>query len=109
MRLTESKLVRKAVRQAQQGDIEALHFLYVRYAADVLRHLRKLMPGDPRAEDITQRVFTESIALIKGYEEQKGPFIAWLSGVARDAALEHVGTARHSRHEAGQLRDRSHV
>ena len=75
--------------------MEALHFLYARYAPDVLSHVRDLVPGDREAEDITQNVFVGLIARMEKYEAGEGrPFIAWLLGVAHDAALEHSGTAR---------------
>ncbi len=92
----ESRLVRKAVRRAERGDMEALHFLYVRYAPDVLCCVRKLARDDHEAEEITQQVFSGLTGTIGTYEARKEPFIAWLSGVAHDAAREHVDTTRHS-------------
>jgi DNA-directed RNA polymerase specialized sigma24 family protein len=81
--LTESKLVRQAIRQAQRGDSEALHFLYVRYAADVLCHVRRRTADDRRAEEVTQRAFKEAIAQMGDYDEQQAPFVEWLLRVAQ--------------------------
>jgi DNA-directed RNA polymerase specialized sigma24 family protein len=93
----ESRLVRKAVLAAQQGDREALHFLYVRYAPDVLCQVRSLMRGGVReAEVITQNVFSDLTATIGTYEARKGHFLAWLSGVAHEATLEHLDSMRNS-------------
>ncbi len=55
----ESGLIRKAFRHAKQGDTEALHFLYVRCAAEVLDCLRSQIGGGPEAEDLAQKVFSE--------------------------------------------------
>lgn len=95
-RQRESWLARKAVLAAQQGNKEALHFLYVRYAPDVHCHVRNLVRGEWEAEEITQKVFRDLTAIIGTYEARKEPFLAWLSGVAHDAALEHLDRMRHS-------------
>ena len=42
--------------------MEALQFLYVRYAADVLRFVNSLVKDHHEAEDITQNVFVKLIS-----------------------------------------------
>jgi DNA-directed RNA polymerase specialized sigma24 family protein len=76
--------------QLQQGDTEALHFLYVRYAPDVLSCIRDDVRGDHRAEEVARGVFQGLIARIEQYEEGREPFVSWLLDVARDAARERV-------------------
>lgn len=86
----ESWLARKAVLAAQQGDKEALHFLYVRYAPDVHCHVRNLVRGEWEAKEITQNVFRDLTVTIEVYDARREPFLDWLSGIAHDTALEHL-------------------
>ena len=95
-RYGESGLVRKAVLAAQQGDGEALHFLYARYAPDVHHQVRGLVQGDREVEEVTQSIFKDLAAAIGTYEARKEPFLAWLSGFVQEAALEYVDATRHS-------------
>ena len=74
--------------------MEALHFLYVRYADDVLRFVRSLVQDHHEAEDITQNVFVKLIRVIKKYEPREVPFAAWILRVARNAALDHLRARR---------------
>lgn len=90
----ESQLVIKAVARAQQGDMEALHFLYVRYADDVLRYVRSFVQDHHEAEDITQNIFAKLITVIGKYEQRDVPFAAWILRVARNAALDHLRAQR---------------
>jgi RNA polymerase sigma-70 factor, ECF subfamily len=81
-------LLAKAIGCAKQGDVSALHFLYVRYADDVQGYVESIVRDRHEAEHISQEVFAELITAIAGYERRRGPFAAWLLRVARDAALE---------------------
>lgn len=87
-------LVRKAIARAKEGDSEGLHFLYVRYAADVQRYVSSFVRDDHEAEDITQNVFAKLMASIKHYEPGEVPFEAWIMRVARNAALDHMRARR---------------
>ena len=89
---SDSWLVQRAVTSAKEGDPEGLHFLYVRYASDVRGYLASFVHGDHEAEDITQRVFTKLVTDINSYEPQE-QFAAWILGVARNAALDHLNQA----------------
>ena len=90
----ESALVLQAVGLAKQGDMDALHFLYARYAADVLGYVRSFVKDHHEAEDITQNVFAKLMTAIKKYEQREVPFAAWILRVARNAALDHMRTRR---------------
>jgi RNA polymerase sigma-70 factor (ECF subfamily) len=90
----DSRLVQEAVRHAKQGDREALHFLYVRYAPDLVRYVNSLVHDIHEAEDITQNVFAKLIEAIKKYEPKDVPFTAWILRVARNAALDHMRSRR---------------
>jgi RNA polymerase sigma factor (sigma-70 family) len=75
---------------AQAGDLEALRFLYARYAEDVYGCVRGIVHDDAAAEELTGRVFAELVDAIGAYEEREVSFVAWLMGVARNAATEHI-------------------
>jgi len=89
-----SDLTRKAVTRAKAGDSEGLHYLYVRYADDVLRYVASFIRDHHEAEDITQNVFAKLITAINKYEEREVPFDAWIMRVARNAALDHLRAKR---------------
>lgn len=86
----DSALVREAVARAKAGDSEAHHFLYVRYAPEILRCVHKLVRDKHEAEDITQNVFIKLLTAIGKYEPREVPFSAWILRVARNAAFDHM-------------------
>lgn len=89
-----TSLTRAAVVLAKAGDPEGLHYLYVRYADDVLRYINGLVRDHHEAEDITQNVFAKLMTAIGKYEERAVPFDAWILRVARNAALDHLRARR---------------
>jgi RNA polymerase sigma-70 factor (ECF subfamily) len=89
-----SRLTQQAVARAKAGDSEGLHFLYVRFADDVLRYVASFVRDHHEAEDITQNVFTKLMTAIKKYEQREVPFEAWILRVARNAALDHLRSKR---------------
>jgi RNA polymerase sigma-70 factor, ECF subfamily len=89
-----SGLVQSAVERAQIGDSAGIHFLYVRYGADVQRYIASFVKDDHEAEDITQNVFAKLIDGIRKYEQREVPFAAWIMRVARNAALDHMRARR---------------
>ena len=89
-----SRIVQQAVKRAQAGDAEGLHFLYARYAPDVHRYVASFVHDHHEAEDITQNVFAKLMSAIKKYEQQDVPFTAWILRVARNAALDHMRARR---------------
>jgi RNA polymerase sigma-70 factor (ECF subfamily) len=84
------KLLSQAIACAKEGDVSALHFLYVRYADDVQGYVESIVRDRHEAEDITQSVFAKLITAIAGYEQRGTPFAAWILRVARNAAIDHV-------------------
>lgn len=87
-------LVSQAVRRAQQGDRQALGFLYARYADNVCGYVRSIVHDQHEAEDITQHVFAKLIQVIGKYEERDVPFFAWILRVARNVAVDHIRRQR---------------
>jgi RNA polymerase sigma-70 factor, ECF subfamily len=87
-------LVREAVARAKEGDMSALHFLYVRFADDVCAYAQSIVRDPHAAEDITQVVFAKLMKAILTYERRDAPFAAWLMRVLRNVALDHMRASR---------------
>jgi RNA polymerase sigma-70 factor, ECF subfamily len=87
-------MVKAAIARAQSGDTEALHFLYVRYADEVLRYVTGLVGDHHLAEDITQSVFLKLMRVIGKYEPRDVPFGAWIFRVAHNVALDQIRATR---------------
>lgn len=82
--------VSRAVKRAQQGDKDALAFLYVRFADDVCGYARSIVHDYHEAEDVTQQVFAKLARVIGKYHERDVPFFAWMLRVTRNVALDHL-------------------
>jgi RNA polymerase sigma-70 factor (ECF subfamily) len=104
----ESELVRRAVVALKQGDRSALQFLYVRYADDVCNVIRSIVRDGHEAEDITHNVFAKLITAIHRYEPREVPFAAWITRVARNAALDHLRARRQIPFEEVRTTDEGH-
>jgi RNA polymerase sigma-70 factor (ECF subfamily) len=89
-----TRLVTAAVRRAQEGDRNALGFLYARYADNVYGYVRSIVHDTHEAEDVTQQVFAKLIQVIGKYEEREVPFFAWMLRVARNLAVDHLRRQR---------------
>jgi RNA polymerase sigma-70 factor (ECF subfamily) len=89
-----SRLVSRAVKRAQEGDREALGFLYARYADNVCGYVRSIVRDHHEAEDLTQQVFAKLIGVIGKYEERDVPFFAWILRVSHNIAVDHLRRQR---------------
>ena len=87
-------LERRAIAAAKRGEWDGIHYLYARYADDVLNYVRSIVRDHHEAEDITQNVFAKLITAINRYEERAVPFAGWITRVARNAALDHLRARR---------------
>ena len=83
-------LVTLAVARAKEGDTNALHFLYLRFADDVCAYVNSIVSDLDESRDITQNVFGDLMTAIQRYEPREIPFAAWILRVARNAALAHL-------------------
>jgi RNA polymerase sigma-70 factor, ECF subfamily len=101
----DSGLVKEAIAKAKEGNCDALHFLYVRYAPEVQRSVRALVKDEHEAEDITQGVFLKLMSSITRYEPREVPFSAWIVRVARNAALDNLRVRRATPVEEVRLQD----
>lgn len=79
----------EAVRGAQDGDPEAVRFLYLRYKDNVYGYVLSILRDEDDAQDVTQHVFLKLLTVIDRYEPRRVPFTAWIIRVARNAALDH--------------------
>jgi RNA polymerase sigma-70 factor, ECF subfamily len=89
-----SARVTAAVRRAQEGDREAIGFLYARYADDVYGYVRSIVRDSHEAEDVTQQVFAKLMLVIGKYEQRDVPFFAWVLRIARNVAIDHIRRRR---------------
>lgn len=88
-------LDRRAIAAAKEGEWDAIHYLYVRYADEVFGYVRSIVGDHHAAEDITQGVFAKLMSAIQRYEERGAiPFAGWIMRVARNAALDHLRARR---------------
>src|SRR5918994_6335843 len=53
----QSALEREAIARAKRGDCDGLHYLYARYADEILGYVRSIVRDHHAAEDITQDIF----------------------------------------------------
>ena len=93
-------LVTLAVARAKEGDKDALHFLYVRFADDVCGYVDSIVPSLDASREITQKVFGALMTTIQSYEPREVPFAAWILRVSRNAALDYLDAR-----EDAQLRE----
>jgi hypothetical protein len=89
-RQRENGIIREAILLSQQGDMEAVHFLYARYAPEVFSCAREMVRDDRQAEEVMKGVFGDLVTQIAEYENGEEPFASWLLDVARTAARAHA-------------------
>jgi RNA polymerase sigma-70 factor, ECF subfamily len=102
------ELADRAIARAKQGDIDALHFLYVRFADEVYGFVNSIVRDPHAAEDITQNLFGKLMTAIQRYEQREVPFAAWILRVARNAALDHLRARRQIPFEEVRVDDEGH-
>lgn len=106
--LEDRDLLADAIVGAKQGDMSALHFLYVRFADDVCGYVSSIVRDSHEAEDITQNVFAKLMTAIHKYEPRDVPFAAWILRVARNMALDHLRARRQIPFEEVRIDDDGH-
>jgi RNA polymerase sigma-70 factor (ECF subfamily) len=88
--------------------MDALHFLYVRFADDVCGYVQSIVRDSHEAEDITQNVFAKLTTAIQRYEPRDVPFAAWILRVSRNLALDHLRARRQIPFEEVRTDDEGH-
>jgi len=82
------------LRRAAEGDEEAFVALYRRFQGAIYRFAWRMTGSREAAEDVTQETF---LAIVRGpgrYEEGRGPFGAYLYGIARNLLMKRAGRER---------------
>jgi RNA polymerase sigma-70 factor, ECF subfamily len=87
-------MLSRAIERARAGDSSALDFLYLRFADDVYRYVLSIVRDRHGAEDLTQDVFTKLMGAIANYEERSVTFAAWITRIARNAAIDQLRRRR---------------
>jgi DNA-directed RNA polymerase specialized sigma24 family protein len=82
-----TSLVARAIDRAQAGDLEAIRFLYARYADDVYGYMRRIALADDQARAVTRRVFLELERLLEDYDSDEA-FESWIMSSAHSLAAE---------------------
>jgi RNA polymerase sigma-70 factor (ECF subfamily) len=90
----KSELLSEVIARAQEGDRDALHFLYVRYADGVYACIDRIVRDPHEAQDLTQTVFIKLMRVIRLYEDRGLPFAAWINRIARNTALDYLRARR---------------
>jgi RNA polymerase sigma-70 factor (ECF subfamily) len=90
----DAGLVMLAVARAKGGDESALHFLYLRFRDDVRRYVDSIVRDHHDTEDVTQSVFLKLASMVHSYQPRGVPFAAWLTRVARNAAVDCLRARR---------------
>ena len=78
----------------QEGDREAIRFLYVQYSHNIYGYVRSIIHDEHEAEDVTQHVFAKLITSIVKYDDRGVPFFAWLLRLARNMAIDQLRANR---------------
>ncbi len=76
------------VLQSQQGDKEAIGFLYDRHVKDIYRFVYIKTHNKEQAEDITSDVFEQVVKKIHTFQPSKASFRTWLYTIARHKLID---------------------
>lgn len=71
--------------------------IYDFYAARVYTYMHYRANDTPTAEDLTARTFEQALVNLHQYQAEKGPFAAWLFGIARNVVSHHYRSQRRFR------------
>lgn len=81
--------VRKLIKRAAVGDMEAFGELYELYFDKVFRHIYYLTGNSHTAEDLTAQTFLKALEAMSRYEIRDVPFVAWLLRIGYNLAVNH--------------------
>ena len=83
-----------AVATCQAGNLQAFETLYDEYCGRIYAYVYRRTLHRPTAEDITSTVFLRALEKIDTFSNRRGPFSAWLYGIARNALIDHFRSRR---------------
>ena len=93
----------QVVRQAQQGESNAIEALYKRYAQSVYRYVYYRVPTTADAEDLTAETFVRMVEGLPSYRFTGAPFEAWLYRIAAARIADHY--RRNARRPLTELKE----
>jgi RNA polymerase sigma factor (sigma-70 family) len=100
---TEEELV----TSLQNGDQNALSFLYDNYSAALFGVIIRIVESQENAEDILQEVFVKIWKNISSYDSSKGKLYTWLINIARNTAIDSLRVKGHKAKSQIQSLDNS--
>jgi len=78
---------RRAIEDAQSGDLDALGSLYDSHINQVYRYVLARLGNVHDAEDVSEEIFLKMFAGLPNYQWRKVPFAAWLMRIARNEVV----------------------
>jgi RNA polymerase sigma-70 factor (ECF subfamily) len=87
----------RLVRQAQQGDQDALAEIYERYQPAVYRYVYYRVRDVSAAEDLTAAVFLRVVEKLDSFRYEGRPLLAWLYTIAANTVIDYHRRAERSR------------
>lgn len=88
----ESGTEHQLVRDAQEGDRQALSLLYERNVKSLYSFIYHKTFNTDTAKDLTQIVFLKAIENLDRYDPDQGTWSSWLFAIARNKVIDHFRT-----------------
>jgi RNA polymerase sigma-70 factor (ECF subfamily) len=85
------------IARAREGDNEAFHLIFQRYAKPILRFVFYMVNDRALAEDLCQETFVRAYLNIRSLRDE-ARLSTWLFGIARNVARETLRSNRHDVH-----------
>jgi len=83
-----------AIAACQAGDLQRFTELYQAYLDPIFGYLYRRTLHRETAEDLTSTVFLRALEKISSFDPGRGPFRAWLYGIAKNALTDHLRSAK---------------
>jgi len=80
----QEKEIKKLVKQAKNGGLEAFGIIYELFAERIYRYIYLKISDKDEAEDLTQQVFIKAWEALPDFRFKKNPFSSWLYSIARN-------------------------
>lgn len=82
------------VASCQRGLLDSFDPLYRHYVDPLYGYVYRRTLDRPLAEDIVSQAFMQALEKIRLYKPDRGPFAAWLYGIARNLITDHFRRPR---------------
>jgi RNA polymerase sigma-70 factor (ECF subfamily) len=84
----------QTISQCVAGDTTSFAGVFDGYFKRVFSYIRYRCDDDALADDLTAQTFERVLARIGDYDPARGPFAAWMFGIARNAVNDHFRARR---------------